>query len=453
MKKVLVAEIGSTTTVVNAFGDLDTNNPRLLGQGLSPTTVLDGDVGIGLRRAVADLEKAIGSVGSLSDVPFYATSSAAGGLKMTVHGLVPDMTARAAREAALGAGAVVRYQTAGELVEEDWEKVLRIRPNIMLLAGGVDHGDRRVVLENAKKLAAWFSQVSWRIPIIYAGNVTATAGVQKALAQANLDVRVVPNVYPEIDQLNIEPTRRAIQEVFEQHITEAPGMQGIRDIVNGRIMPTPGAVMQAAQLIYDEVGDVLVFDVGGATTDVHSITFGAEENRKLALGPEPLAKRTVEGDLGVYINAEILVELIGKERILKHHGQDWCNYLKPVPEIPEEMALSAELTAEAVRIALMRHSGRYRHYYGTSGRVTRVDGRDLTRIRWIVGTGGALTRLPNGLEMMRNSLQQTGDALLPKQGVALLLDTEYIMASLGVLATTYHQGAWQLLRQSLGVEN
>ena len=453
MKKVLVAEIGSTTTVVNAFGALDTNNPRLLGQGLSPTTVLDGDVGIGLRRAVADLEKAIGPVGSLSDIPFYATSSAAGGLKMTVHGLVPAMTARAAREAALGAGAVVRYQTAGELTEEDWEEIVRIRPNIMLLAGGVDHGDRRVVLENAKKLATWFSKVSWRSPIIFAGNVTATAGVQKALAEANLDLRVVPNVYPEIDQLNIEPTRRAIQEVFEQHITEAPGMQGIREIVNGKIMPTPGAVMQAAHLIYDEVGDVMVFDVGGATTDVHSITLGAEENQKLALGPEPLAKRTVEGDLGVYINAKTLVEIIGNEKIVEHHGPDWLKYLKSVPETPEEITLSAELTAAALRIALLRHSGRYRHYYGTSGRVTRVDGRDLTRIRWIVGTGGALTRLPNGLEMMHESLQHAGDALLPKQGVALMLDKDYIMASLGVLTTTFRQGAWQLLRQSLGVEN
>lgn len=314
MRKVLVAEIGSTTTVVNAFDGLDTTNPRLLGQGLSPTTVLDGDVGIGLRRAVADLEKTTGPVGSLRDVPFYATSSAAGGLKMTVHGLVPDMTARAAREAALGAGAVVRYQTAGELTEEDWEEILQIRPNIMLLAGGVDHGDRRVVLENANKLASWFSQTTWRIPIIYAGNIAVAASVQKILAQANLDVRVVPNVYPKIDQLNIEPTRRAIQEVFEQHITEAPGMQGIRKIVNGRIMPTPGAVMQAAQLFYGEMGDVLVFDVGGATTDVHSITLGAEENQKIALGPEPLAKRTVEGDLGVYVNAQSIVELTGKEK-------------------------------------------------------------------------------------------------------------------------------------------
>jgi uncharacterized protein (TIGR01319 family) len=453
VKKVLVAEIGSTTTVVNAFGDLNTENPKLLGQGFSPTTVQEGDVGIGLRKAVAELEKLIGPVGLLGEIPFYATSSAAGGLKMTVHGLVPDMTARAAREAALGAGAVVRYQTAGELMVEDWEEILRIRPNIMLLAGGVDHGDRRIVLENAKKLATWFSQVPWRIPIIYAGNTAASASVQKTLAPANLDVRVVPNVYPEIDQLNIEPTRKAIQEVFEQHIIEAPGMQGIREIVNARILPTPGAVMQAAHMIYKEVGDVLVFDVGGATTDVHSVTLGAEENQKLALGPEPLAKRTVEGDLGVFVNAEILVELMGKDKIVEHHGQDWFSYLKPVPETPKEMALSAELAAAAVKIALLRHSGRYRYYYGTSGRVTRVDGRDLTRIRWIVGTGGALTRLHSGLEMMRESILQPGDALLPEQGVAFLLDSDYIMASLGVLATSFPQGAWQLLRQSLGVEN
>lgn len=453
MEKVLVAEIGSTTTVVNAFGDLDTANPRLLGQGVAPTTVLDGDVGMGLRQAVADLEKDIGPVGSLGEIPFYATSSAAGGLKMTVHGLVPDMTARAAREAALGAGAVVRFQTAGELTEEDWEEIVRIRPNIMLLAGGVDQGDRRVVTENAKKLAAWFTTVSWRIPMIYAGNAAAVTSVQKALAQANLSLRVVPNVYPEIDQLNIEPTRRAIQEVFEQHITEAPGMQGLRQIVNGSIRPTPGAVMQAAQLIYEEVGDVLVFDVGGATTDVHSVTTGSEENQKLALAPEPLAKRTVEGDLGVYINAKTLVELMGEEMIREHYGVAWQERLKPVPQTPEEMALSAELTAAAVKMALLRHSGRYRHYYGTSGRITRIDGRDLTRIRWIVGTGGALTRLPNGIEMMRQSLERPGEALFPQEGAAFMLDKDYIMASLGALSQPFRRGAWQLLRESLGVEN
>lgn len=451
MQKVLVAEIGSTTTVVNAFGDLLTENPRFLGQGVAPTTVLEGDVRLGLRQAVEDLEKQIGPVGKLGEVAFYATSSAAGGLKMTVHGLVPEMTARAAREAALGAGAVLHYQTAGEMTEEDWEEIVKIRPNIMLLAGGVDHGDRRVVSENAKRLSGWFQQVSWRVPIIFAGNVDARGSVEKSFTSAGIPVRIVPNVYPDVDQLDIEPTRRVIQEVFEEHITEAPGMKGIREIVNGSIRPTPEAVIQAAQLVYAEVGDVLVFDVGGATTDVHSVTAGSEENQRLAMAPEPLSKRTVEGDLGVYVNAAHVAYLLG-DSFIQRWGKDWQKFLKPLPETAEEIALSEELTASALNTAIRRHAGHFRHFYGAGGRITRVEGRDLTRVHWVIGTGGALTRLPNGLDIIKESFMRPGDALFPKEGAAFFLDHDYIMASLGVLAKDFHQGAWRLLLESIGLE-
>lgn len=452
MNKVLVAEIGSTTTVVNAFGDLESENPLLLGQGMAPTTVLAGDVRQGLQEAVADLEQGIGPVGKLGEVPFYATSSAAGGLKMSVHGLVPEMTARAAREAALGAGAVLRYQTAGELDEADWQEIDRIKPNIMLLAGGVDHGDERVVTENAGKLAHWFRKVSWRAPVIYAGNTAARATVSKVLTEAGIDLRVVPNVYPDIDELNIEPTRRVIQDVFEAHISEAPGMQGIREIVNGSIRPTPEAVLQAAKLVYEEAGDVLIFDVGGATTDVHSVTTGAEENQRLALAPEPLAKRTVEGDLGVYVNASRVAELLGED-FRRRRGEDWQKNLRPIPETVEEITLSAELTAAALNAALRRHVGRFRYYYGGFGRITRVEGRDLTRIRWVIGTGGALIRLPNGMDMMKEAFLYPGEALFPREGVAFFLDQNYILASLGVLSQDFRAGAWHLLLESLGLES
>ncbi|KLU59759.1 hypothetical protein CEB3_c38930 [Peptococcaceae bacterium CEB3] len=451
VNKVLTAEIGSTTTVVNAFGDLDGKNPLFLGQGVAPTTVPEGDVRQGLRQAAADLEKRIGPVGTLGEVPFYATSSAAGGLKMTVHGLVPEMTARAAREAALGAGAILRYQTAGELDEADWREIERIRPNIMLLAGGVDYGDKRVVTENARKLASWFRQAAWKAPVVYAGNVAAATTVQEILEGSGVDVRVVANVYPDIDELNIEPTRGIIQEVFERHITEAPGMQAIREIVNGGIRPTPEAVLQTARLIYEQAGDVLVFDVGGATTDVHSVTAGAEENQKLALAPEPLAKRTVEGDLGVYVNAGRVAGLLGDD-FLGRWGEDWRSHLRPVPETAAEIALSEELASAALGYALRRHAGRFRHYYGASGRITRVEGRDLSRIRWVIGTGGALTRLPNGLDMMKEAFAHPGEALFPTERVAYFLDRSYIMASLGVLSRDYGQAAWQLLLESLGIE-
>ena len=101
---VLVAEIGSTTTVVNAFNGIDTDHPLFIGQGQAPTSVLEGDVRIGLHQAIDDLGIAL-NAGQIEYEKLLATSSAAGGLKMTVHGLVYDMTVKAAKEAALGAGA------------------------------------------------------------------------------------------------------------------------------------------------------------------------------------------------------------------------------------------------------------------------------------------------------------------------------------------------------------
>lgn len=322
MQKVLVAEIGRETTVVNAFGDLDTENPLLLGQGLSPTTILEGDVGIGLSLAVIDLEKDIGPVGSLGEIPFYATSSVS--------------------------------------------------------------------------------------------------------------------------------TRHALQEVNGQYIFAVPGMQEILKIIKGRILPTSGAIMKAAQLIYEEVGDVLILDVGGASTAVYSVTIGTDKHQKSS---ELLAQRTVEEDLGVFINPLALVKHMGENKLKEHHGHDWERLLKSRPETPEEMALSAELTAAAITTALQRHSEQSSDCNETSNNITSVEGRDLTQIRWIVGTGVALTQLPNALDIMRESIKGMSAALSPQRDIAILLDKDCILTSLGVLTTTFRQGAWQLLRESFGVEN
>lgn len=301
MQKVLVAEIGSETTVVNAFGDLDSENPRLLGQGLSSTTVLDGDIGIGLKLAVNDLEKDIGPIDLLSEIPFYAASS------LLTNCLVQDINA-----------------------------------------------------------------------------------------------------------LNI---------------------------LSGRILSTSEAIVQAAQLIYEEVGDVLVLDVGGESTNIYSVT------------SESLMQRTVEEDLGESLNVLSMGKLMGENIITEHYGEGWERLLKSKPETPEEMALSAELIAATIKVALKRHCERQYDYCGTSGKVSSFEGRDLTRIRWIVGTGVALTQLPNGLDVIRESIKEVDDTLFPKEGIATFLDKDSVIASLGVLAPTFRQGAWQLLRESFGVEN
>lgn len=448
----LVAEIGSTTTVVNAFHNISTN-PEFLGQGQGATSVLQGDVNIGLKEAIDDLCKNL-KVDSVEYGELIATSSAAGGLRMTVHGLVYDMTVRAAKEAALGAGANIKFVTAGKLRKSDLRKIKEINPNIILIAGGVDYGERETALHNSELIA----ELKLGIPVIYAGNIENQEDVKDIFEESGDELYLVENVYPKIDELNIEPTRRVIQEVFERHIIHAPGMEHIRELVTGNIMPTPGAVMEASQLLYNEIGDLVTIDVGGATTDVHSVTEDSEEISRIILSPEPKAKRTVEGDLGVYVNMRNIVAMVGEDVLMKELELDepalrnLIEHHKPIPVSELEKRFVEVLTEHATITAMKRHGGRLKHLYGPSGKKTIAEGKDLTGVKYIVGTGGALTRLPGRLDILKNiPHSNNGTDLLPNTEAEILIDNHYIMASLGVMSKKYPEIALDLMLKSMGL--
>jgi len=432
---ILVAEIGSTTTLMNAFAGLDGDCPRLAGQGQALTTVEQGDVLAGLAEARADLERQVGPTAGLE---ILATSSAAGGLSVTVHGLVHEMTVRAAREAALGAGAVVRLVTAGMLGAADLARIESINPRLIMLAGGVDYGEERTVLANARALAG----LSCRAPVVYAGNVALQSTIDGIFQAAGRPIHLLPNVYPGLDQMVVEPARAVLHRVFEEEITQAPGMDQVREMVGGRIIPTPGAVMLAAIALREEIGDLLVVDVGGATTDVHSVTDSPASLSDQAVDPEPLAKRTVEGDLGIYRNAPQVAALLGKE------------VLPPaLPASVEQRRLASEFTMAAVDEAVRRHAGRIRQLFTPTGRLEVIAGRDLTAVEWVIGTGGALTRLGDGAGILARVRRRPGEDILLPEDPRVALDRDYLMAACGVLLERWPRAAMRLLRRSLGIEH
>ncbi|MDY5306332.1 glutamate mutase L, partial [Fusobacterium gastrosuis] len=386
-----------------------------------------------------------------------ATSSAAGGLRMTVHGLVYDMTVKAAREAALGAGANIHMVTSGKLTKVDMIKLNKIQPNIILIAGGVDYGEKETALYNSEVIAA--SDLD--VPVIYGGNTAVVEDIKLIFESYGKEknLHIVPNVYPKIDVLNIEPTREVIQDVFEKHITEAKGMEKIRSLVNGPIIPTPGAVMNASKILKDVIGDLVTIDVGGATTDIHSVTEGTEKVKRILIEPEPVAKRTVEGDLGVFVNKKNVAEMIKIEKLAKELDMDIKeveNYIESdiaIPVTEKHKKFIERLTKEAVIVSINRHAGGYRTYFGGKSK-TLAFGKDLTGVKWIVGTGGALTRLPARVEILKEiGIQSKGDKLLPTPEARILIDNDYIMASLGVLASLNKEASIKLLLKSLNYEN
>ena len=451
----LVAEIGSTTTVINAFDKLDSENPKFIGSGYSPTTVLEGDVTIGLNNAIKMLCKKL-NIENLEAKETFASSSAAGGLKMSVHGLVYDMTVKAAKEAALGAGANIKMITSGLLDKYQIEEIKSSPLNIIMIAGGVDYGERKTAIENSKKIAS----LKLNIPVIYAGNVQ-NQNIIKNIFKENNQLEylfISKNVYPKIDVLEVDQSRKIIQEVFEKHIIHAPGMEKVKSIIKENIIPTPGAVMEASILLEKALGDLVTIDIGGATTDIHSVTEGKAEIEKILIAPEPFAKRTVEGDLGVYINKDNIIEMITKERLIKRlnlNENDYniiINNYEPIP-LNRQIPLTEELAKEAMIQSIERHSGRLVDLYTGSGKTTYAEGKDLTNVKYIIATGGALTRLPNKLTIIKEALAKKNNKILkPNEKTKVLIDNDYIMASIGVLSKKHPKAALKLLKNSLGIE-
>lgn len=197
----------------------------------------------------------------------------------------------------------------------------------------------------------------------------------------------------------------------------------------------------------------MALDIGGATTDVHSVTEGSEEIQKMAVNPEPLAKRTVEGDLGVFVNSRNLFELWGDEVYKKFaNAEELIKNIKPVPTTEEEREFILFLAAKAVEIAVKRHAGKMVSYFGPTGKSFYVEGRDLTAVKWIIGTGGVFTRLEGSEELLKNINDKApGKELYPPSSAKILIDRDYIMAACGVLSKKYPEEALMLLKNSLRI--
>ena len=363
-------DFGSTFTKVMI---VDIEKAKVVARAKAVSTV-EKNVMIGLEKALSELKI---SRESLSEKFCYklACSSAAGGLRMIAIGLVPELTAKAARRAALGAGARVLNTFSHKLTPSEIEQIENQSPDIILLAGGTDGGEKKTIIFNANALAESRIQV----PIVIAGNKEASGEVESILKEKGKDVRVTENVLPMLGELNIEPAKEVIRNIFMERIVEAKGLGETREFVD-ILMPTPAATLKAAELLANGtkeetgLGEILVVEVGGATTNVYSIAEGMPtQTRTILKGlKEPHSKRTVEGDLGVRVSAESLLAVAGKERIIKNleaelNGSvdfDIENFVRNlshnigvIPHLKDEYAIDTALAQVAVETAIERHVG------------------------------------------------------------------------------------------------
>lgn len=453
--KFVLVDIGSTYTKVTA---VDTVKGRLEAQSSAPTTV--DDVSMGLKDALAGLEI---SSEHLKGARKLACSSAAGGLRMVAIGLVQDLTAKAAKLAALGAGARVLSTYSFQLTEEDRDEIARLQPDIILLAGGTDGGNSENILHNAKVLAS----LPQPVPVVIAGNRSAAAEVARCFPP-EFSTYTAPNVMPQIGKLQVEPAREVIRRVFMEKIIYAKGLDKAERWIDGIFMPTPAAVLRAGQLLSQGTttdpgwGDLLIVDVGGATTDVHSLGKGAPTKAGVVVRglPEPYAKRTVEGDLGVRVSVLSLMEAVSPEVLAQETGwskeavEARAQVLHETPEIlpqnPEEAFFDQVLARQAVKHGVGRHVGTLSELYTPSGLIWIQEGKDLSAVSRVIGTGGVLIKGQDPLEVLKGAEKQSDLPLeLRPEQPNYYLDGDYILAAMGLLAQEEPRAAYAILTNSL----
>lgn len=465
MNAYLAIDFGSTYTKLTA---IDLDKEVILATAKDITTVED-DIMIGFNKAFEKLKDEINkkiNFDSLNFVSKTACSSAAGGLKMVAIGLVPELTAEAAKKAALGAGARVIKTYAYELNSRELEEIKNTALDIILLAGGTDGGNKDCIIHNAKMLA----EFKVNVPVVVAGNKAATDEVEAVLKSAGIDCYITENVMPFINKLNVEPSREEIRKVFMNKIVEAKGMKKAEDFIKGILMPTPAAVLKASEILAkgtdeeDGLGDLIVVDIGGATTDIHSIAKGEPTKPSVMIKglEEPFAKRTVEGDLGMRYSAIALLEASGTRKIrnylhdslkqidVKAQCQYRHNNIKMVPQTEEEIRFDEAMAKAATELAMTRHCGVLECVYTPMGTMFNQSGKDLTETPFVIGTGGVIIHSLNPKEILKAGNFNEQDPIhLKPMDPKFLVDRTYILSAMGLLAQEYPNTAIRIMKKYL----
>ena len=483
--RIMATDCGSTTTKAILIEKKD-GEYRLIRRGEAPTTVEAPaeDVTKGVLNAVGEIEDLEGrkflkegedgvqvSPDSADGVDIYmSTSSAGGGLQMTVAGVVKSMTGESAQRAALGAGAIVMDIVAsndGRLPHEKVADIRRLRPDMILLSGGIDGGTIDHVVELAEIVKAADPKprfgVGYKLPVIFAGNKDARGAVSDELGE-QVELKIVDNLRPVLERENLTPARDIIHELFMEHVmAQAPGyprlMSWAGHYVDGSwkqvpIMPTPGAVGKLIEIVAkNEDIEVMGVDIGGATTDVFSV---------FKSGEETVFNRTVSANLGMSYSVSNVLASAGFDNVMRwvpfHMDEaDLRNRIRnkmirptTIPQLLKELIVEQAIAREALRLALVQHKDLATGLKGVAQERTIGDAFDQTQtgatlvnmmtLSLLIGSGGVLSHAPRRSQAALMVI----DAFLPEGVTMLAVDSIFMMPQLGVLSEVLPEAATEV---------
>ena len=441
MSKYLMIDFGSTFTKLTA---VDTGLEDIIATSAHFTTVAT-DITIGYENALKELYKKLGA--EIKFDKLIACSSAAGGLKMAAIGLVEELTVEAAKRVCLGAGAKVDLVFSHHLTNSEIESIRDKNIDIILLAGGTDGGNTECAIYNCNALG----EKGIKIPVVFAGNKCCVDDIKEIFNKYQMNGYICENVMPKINVLNLPSAREKIRELFLTNIIEAKGIKKIENTIDKVILPTPEAVLSAAELLSkgymheSGLGEIVLVDIGGATTDFYSMSSPSAKRSDVIIKglEEPYAKRTVEGDLGMRYSAMGIAATLTKEekRMYKEdQGIDIdleAEYRNTNVDVVFNDQRGKDIDTVFAGIcsdkAISRHVGVMEEMYTPMGVLYNQTGKDLSQVAYVIGTGGVLIHNDNPVKALKTVMANRAHMLeLRPVNPKFMLDKDYILASMGL---------------------
>lgn len=460
MRVAVLADFGSTICKVTV---VDLDQGIVAGHGEAPT-FLGPDV---MEGHDAAYQAAVAHLPRQPDVAVRRScSSAGGGLRVAAVGLVEDMTTAAARRAALNAGGRLELVLHGQINDDDVAALDTCDPEIVLFGGGTDGGQQELVLANARTLSGG----SWSGQVVVACNREAADEAAATFRATGRASYVVDNVMPRIGTVRPEAARSTILTVFLRHVIRGKNLSDRREFLESVTTATPEAVLAATRLLahgtqsVPGAGHVLVVDVGGATTDVHSVSTEppATQGLRLPLLPPPAESRTVSGDLGMRSGAPGTAEA-DSSWLTQQAGTTAAAWAKEcghraadpawMPTSPGDQHREELLATSCVTHALTRHCGRQGWVYrqGETAPTLTMSGPDLRDVAVMVGTGGVIAHHGQPDRILKPALARAAEVCMSPVSPKTVTDHDYVLAAAGLLLPLDTELAARLLIQALGL--
>ncbi|HWQ83484.1 MAG TPA: glutamate mutase L [Anaerolineales bacterium] len=443
---LLVIDIGTVATRAILFDVVD-GRYRFLAVGTGPTTdrAPYRDVREGVRQAIDQLQLITSRalIGGNENLIIPSTPDGSGvdscavimstgtPLKMVVVGLLEDVSLESARRlAATTYTGVVDTISLNDRrkTETRIDLILRLRPDMILVAGGTEKGASQSILKLIEPvgLACYLMPEKQRPEILYVGNEALRTEVQSSL-KSIVNLHFAPNVRPDLEVEQLGSAQSELGKIYRRvRARQIIGVEELDKWAGGRLMPSAtafGRIVHFLSRSYASSNGVLGVDIGANATTIAAayeddLHLGVYPQYGLGQGMNDLLKSIPLSQITRWLTADT------SEEYVRSYIQNKAIYPLTVPASAEDMGIEQALVRQLLQAAVKRSK---------PGFPDGLQGSSNGLLPWfkiIVASGAALTKAPSlgqALLMLLDGLQPVGTATVG-------LDTNHLASALGAAA-------------------